>query len=168
MWATTLPSAHKIRQMEHIETLENLEKFLGLALVSYEPVPWIEHPGIRISHACENIARHIKSGDQEAARIGCRIIVTDPHLPFGKLIKSGIARALKQRIELLSAHERASLVDKTVELLSLQFCPREAEDYCKAVKRIGPSAVQDVINSTCATNDKSKRLLNYLRQSYSN
>lgn len=154
--------------MVHIETLEGLERFLDLTLALYETVPRIDHPGIRISHVCENIARHIRSGDREAARIGCQLIVRDPHLPFGKLIKSGVARALRQRIELVPELERAGLVDRTIELLSLQFCPREAEDYCKLVKKFGPAAVQNVIDNARATDEKSKRLLDCMSQSLSN
>jgi len=148
--------------MEHIETLEDLEKFLDLKLGFYEAVPKIDHAGIRVSHVCENIARHIKNGDREAASIGYQLIVRDPHLPFGKLIKSGIARALKQRIELISAVERDALVGKTTELLSLQFCPRETEDYCKLIKRFGLAAAQNVIGNARVKNEKSKRLLDYM------
>jgi len=114
--------------MERIETLEALEQFLGLQLILYEPKPKIDHPGIRISHACENIAQCIKSGDREAARVGYQIIARDPHLPFGKLIKSAIARALRQRCDLMSSKERAGFAKKTSDLLNLQFCPREVED----------------------------------------
>jgi hypothetical protein len=148
--------------MEHIETLEDLEKFLDLKLAFYEEVPRIDHAGIRISQACDNIARHIKNGDREAASIGYQLIVKDPHLPFGKLIKSGIARALKQRVELISAIERDALVGKTTELLSLQFCPRETEDYCKLIKRFGLAAAQNVIGNARVKNEKSKRLLDYM------
>lgn len=151
--------------MVHIETLENLEEFLDSKLALYEETPRIDHRGIRISRACDNIARHIKNGDREAARIGCQIIVRDPHLPFGKLIKSGIARALKQRIELMSPVERADLVHKTTELLSLQFCPRETEDYCKLIKKFGPAAVQNVISNARVADEKSKRLLINFEQS---
>jgi hypothetical protein len=150
--------------MERIETLENLEKFLELEMAIYDPKPRIDHSGIRISHACQNIAQRIKNGDSEAARIGYQIIVRDPHLPFGKLIKSGIARALRQQVELISAAERAGLVEKTSELLSLQFCPRETEDYCKVVRKIGPAAIQIVIEKAHAKNEKSMRLLAYLNQ----
>lgn len=151
--------------MEHIETLENLELFLGMDLGWCDPQPRIEHPGIRISHACDNIARCIKSGDSEAARVGYQIIVTDPHLPFGKLIKSGIARALKQRVDLISSLERAGFVEKTADLLNLLFCPRETEDYCKVVRKLGPAAMQLVIETTHPRNEKSMRLLEYLTQS---
>ncbi|SFG35026.1 hypothetical protein SAMN05518865_11137 [Duganella sp. CF458] len=153
--------------MEYVETLENLETLLELKLMFYEEVPRIDHPGIRIAHACENIARHIRSGDREAARIGCRIIVRDPHLPFGKIIKSGIARALRQRIDLVPELEQAGLVKRTTELLSLEFCPRETEDYCKLVKKIGPAAVHNVTNNARATDEKSQRLLHYMSQPFS-
>jgi hypothetical protein len=150
--------------MEHIETLENLEKFLELELTPYESKPRIDHPGIRISHACENITRLIKSGDRAAAELGCQIILRDPHLPFGKLIKSGIARALRQRIELMSDSDRDGLIEKTSELLSLQFCPRETEDYCKVVRKLGPAAIRLVVNNSQAKNEKSKKLLAYLSE----
>ncbi|MUI15872.1 hypothetical protein GJV26_25930 [Massilia dura] len=151
--------------MERIATLENLEKFLEVDLGRYEPKPRINHSSIRISQACGNIARSIKSGDRDAAKVGYKIIVRDPHLPFGKLIKSGIARALKQRVNLMSPMEKAGFVEKTSSLLNLPFCPRETEDYCKVVRKLGSAAMQLVIENTHARNEKSIRLLTYLIQS---
>ena len=150
--------------MEYIETLEELEKFLEVRLTSFETEPGIDHPGIRLDHACENIARRIKSGDREAAELGCQIILKDPHLPFGKLIKSGIARAFRHRIELMSDSAKDGLIEKTSELLSLQFCPRETEDYCKLVRKLGPEAMRRVVCSSRARNEKSTKLLAYLSE----
>jgi len=152
--------------MEHIETLEDLERFLGRDLSLYEAGSKIDHPGIRISRALDHVARHIRNGDRTAAEVGYQLILKDPHLPFGKLIKSAIARALKHRIELLSEAESLGLIEKTRQLLSLRFCPRETEDYCKFVRKIGPAAAQNVLANVDAKNDKSRRLLAYLGQPF--
>jgi len=71
-----------------------------------------------------------------------------------------------QRIELVSAVERDALVGKTTELLSLQFCPRETEDYCKLIKRFGLAAAQNVIGNARVKNEKSKRLLDYMGRTF--
>ncbi|GGX93851.1 hypothetical protein GJV26_01820 [Massilia dura] len=154
-----------MKAMERIDTLENLEKFLEVDLGWYALKPRIDHPGIRISDTCDNIARYIKKGDRDAARVGYQIIARDPHLPFGKLIKSGIARALRQHIDLMSPMERAGFTKKTSDLLNLPFCPRETEDYCKVVRKLGPEAMRFVVENTHAKNEKSMRLLVYLSQS---
>lgn len=54
-------------------------------------------------------------------------------MPFGKRIKSGFARALRESVKLLSEMQRRALTTKTVALLELEFCPREAvssKNYC--------------------------------------
>jgi hypothetical protein len=148
--------------MQKIETLDGLQKYLGVELSDYDSKPIIDHQGVRIGRVGHTIARAIRNGDGEAVKIGYSIIMKDPHLPFGKLIKSGIARAMKQRIDLLSATERLGLINKTCELLNLDFCPRETEDYCKLVRKLGESAKSAVLDTACAKNEKSRSLLSRL------
>lgn len=149
--------------MQYVATIEELERLLGTELSAYGPKPPIDHPGVLISMTGHGIADAVKGGDQKAARIAYSILMKDPSLPFGKLIKSEFARALKKRVDLLNAEERDGLVRKTSELLSMEFCPREVEDYCRLVKRFGVEAVQAVVGTAHAKNEKSESLLAYLQ-----
>lgn len=147
--------------MQKIETLEELERLLGQKLSAYEG-QYIDHAGIRISFACRNVVQAMKAGCLEAISIGIALILHDPHLPFGKLIKSAIARALRQRRELLLEAEIAKLAGKTAELLNLPFCPRELEDYCHLIKQCGPLAIHIVHAFAHPSAEKSRRLLDQM------
>jgi len=149
--------------MQRVATIDELERMLGTELSVYGAKPPIEHPGILISMTGHGIANAIKDGDQKAAKIAYSILMKDPSLPFGKLIKSEFARALKKRVDLLNAKERDGLVRKTSELLSMEYCPREVEDYCRLVKRFGVEAVQAVVDTAHAKNEKSKSLLAFMQ-----
>lgn len=149
--------------MQRVDTLEDLERFLGIELSAYYPTPAIDHPGICISKVGQNIAAAVKRRELEAVKIAHLILMKDPSLPFGKLIKSEIARALRQHSDLLTSSEREDVIRKTSELLSMEFCPREVEDYCKLVKKFGSEAVGAVVETTYARNEKSKSLLSSLK-----
>lgn len=149
--------------MERVATIDELELMLGVDLSAYKPEPSIDHPGIVVSMTAQNIAHAVKDGDLEAARIAHLLLMKDPSLPFGKLIKSGFARALGKRPDLLDAEERHGLIRKTSDLLSLEFCPREVEDYCRLVKKFGAESTQAVVRAAHAQNEKSRSLLAYLQ-----
>ncbi len=85
-------------------------------------------------------------------------------MPFGKVVKSGLARALRQRVALISSAEKDAIGTKTAELLSLDFCPREAEDYCRLVRKFGHATSMAVAGKACPINQKALRLQAYLTQ----
>ena len=144
--------------MKPIANLEQLEEFLGVSLVRFDSMQSMSHQGIRLSRVCKSIESAIKRGDPVAAEIAFRVITGDPSLPFGKLIKSGFARTLKQQACVLSSFQRSALIDKTIELLELEFCPREAEDYCKMIKKFDGPELMLRLQDIRVTNEKSRVL----------
>lgn len=86
----------------------------------------------------------------------------DPHLPFGKLIKSNLARALKQQLDLLMEDKKPALAGKTATLLSLPYCPREVEDYCRLVKKMGDRFADTAVAMSRPVNEKAHSLVAYL------
>jgi len=144
--------------MISITSLEELEEFLGEKLTEFDAGSPIAHPGLRLSQVCKQVALDIRNGSATAVRIACRVITEDPRMPFGKLIKSAFARALKQRADLLSEMQRHGLTAKTVALLELDFCPRETEDYCKLIKKFDPAELLARIEDVRATDAKSRML----------
>jgi len=152
--------------MRHIATLEALADFLEADLSPYDADHGIAHPGIRLDLAATQLARAIKKGERQAIAIAHRLIMLDPHLPFGKLIKSNLARALKQQTALLTEAEKLALADQTITLLCLPFCPREAEDYCRLVKRMGAPFASRVIARSHPVNDRARALVAALGMPY--
>jgi hypothetical protein len=145
-----------------IASLEELEEFLGEKLDQFDAGPPIAHPGLRLSQVCQQVALDIRNGNLDAVHIAFRILTEDPGMPFGKRIKSGFARGLKQSVELLSEMQRRGLIAKTCELLSLEFCPRETEDYCKLIKKFEQSGLLARMHAVRATDAKSRMLLERL------
>ncbi|SHH05896.1 hypothetical protein [Massilia sp. CF038] len=150
--------------MIHIETVEQLTPFLGFDLEAYEDRPACDHPGVRISQVFTRVARAIREGDRAAAAVGIAVILKDPHLPFGRLIKSDLARALKQHPELLDSGEVERFLFKTAKLLSLEYSPREVQCYAKLVRKLGPEAARLVIGHAQPIAERSRQILESLRQ----
>lgn len=47
----------------------------------------------------DKVVQAIKQGDRSTMMLGYAVTIDDPHLPFGKIIKSNFARALKHHID---------------------------------------------------------------------
>ena len=148
--------------MMPVASLEELEEFLGEKLDQFERGPPMAHQGLRLSHVCKQVQLGILSNNASAVRIACWVITEDPSMPFGKCIKSDFARALRQRVHLLSRMQRRDLAAKTCALLALEFCPRETEDYCKLIKKFVPSELLPWIAEVRASDEKSRSLLERL------
>lgn len=150
------------RDVQIVNNLEELAAVLKADLSRYDTETRTDHLGIRLDCAMRKVAQAIKQGDRSAVILGYRLLMEDPHLPFGKILKSNLARALKHHIELLTGQEKLGLADKTAHLLSLPFCPREVEDYCRLVKKMGHPIVENVIAMSRPINEKAQSLLAYL------
>jgi hypothetical protein len=157
-WADEACPSACYKSMKTITTVEELSDYLGRGLLSYLPPFSITHPGIRLVRAADNIVAAIKNGDADSIDIACLLIVKDPNLPFGKLIKSNMARAMRRHVDKMSASQRSAIVRKTAELLRMEFCPREAEDYCKLVRKFGVEAIK-TIGQIHPSNEKAKQLV---------
>jgi hypothetical protein len=151
-------------EVQGINTLEELAHVLKADFSRYDTARDTGHAALRLNAAVSKVAQAIKHGDRSAVAIGYSLLMEDPHLPFGKILKSNIARALKHHIELLNEHEKLGLAGKTAELLSLQFCPREVEDYCRLVKKMGRAVVSEAVIRSRPINEKARSLLGYLSE----
>ena len=146
--------------MQDIATIEALENFLGKKLTAYyDPREIVIHHGLQVGAVCDDLAKLVKRGNPEAVSFACKIIVMDPRLPFGKIIKSNFARALKRQVSLITDIEKSGIVKKAIDLLNMEFCPRELEDYCKLLKRFDSKTLNTVVGAVNPINEKSKRLI---------
>ncbi|MBE9608702.1 hypothetical protein [Chitinilyticum piscinae] len=109
---------------------------LGEAIRAYFPEPDESHPALWTSLVFQHLRSGIRGGDAIAIGLACQLLVADAMLPFGKLIKSNLARALKQKAPLLSPAQGAMLISVTQRLTALPYAPRELEDYRKLVKTL--------------------------------
>jgi hypothetical protein len=148
--------------MRRANTLEELADLLRADFSQYDTDKRMEHAGIRLDSAIRKLTQAIRQRDRSAVILGYRLLMEDPHLPFGKILKSNLARALKRHIELLTEQEKLGLAGKTAALLSLPFCPREVEDYCRLVRKMGKPMADHVIALVRPMNEKARSLLAYL------
>ena len=144
---------------------QEITTLLGPRLRAYFPASTMEHPGIWLSQTFTGLAKAIDSGDAVAMSLACELIHADPMLPFGKLIKSDLARALRKRASKLLPAERALIVAATLKLLKQDFAPRELEDYCKLLRKFPAQEYQPMLPGIILKNAKSAKLHAYLGHS---
>ena len=137
-------------------------ELLGERLRAYFPETVIDHPGIWVSALFQRLREAIGSGDRVAISIACELIEKDPHLPFGKLIKSGLSRELRKSPQALVAVERSQIVNTTLRLLALPHAPRELEDYAKLLSKLPGKEYLERLALVETQNEKSARLKEYL------
>jgi hypothetical protein len=137
-------------------------ELLGERLRAYFPATAIDHPGIWISALFQRLREAIGSGDRVAVSIACELIEKDPHLPFGKLIKSGLSRELRKSPHVLVAVERSQVINATLCLLALPHTPRELEDYTKLLSKLPGHEYLERLTLVETQNEKSARMKEYL------
>lgn len=139
-----------------------LVEMLGDRLRAYFPVQPVDHPGIWISQLFDRVRAAIPAEDKVAISIACDLIAHDPHLPFGKLIKSGLSRELRRYPEYLLEGQRLQLVQTTVKLLALKYAPRELEDYARLVAKLPRAEYFASVEQSQTRNEKAAHLKEYL------
>ena len=142
-----------------------ITSLLGPRLRTYFPASTQDHPGIWLSQTFTALAKAIEGDDAVVMSLACDLIHADPMLPFGKLIKSDLARALRKRASKLLPGERTLIVATTLKLLKQDFAPRELEDYCKLLRKLPPQEYQPMLPGITPKNAKSVRLHAYLTYS---
>jgi hypothetical protein len=83
----------------------------------------------------DKVIEGIENGDQACKRIGIEFIEEDGKFPFGKILKSNTARALR-RSE-LSKVEIDRIRKRLVHMLIEGNVPHEFKEYAKLLKKIG-------------------------------
>lgn len=139
-----------------------LVELLGPGVREYVPQDALDHPGIWVSQCFTALASAAARGDARAISLACDLIGQDPKLPFGKLVKSNLARALKKQIQRLLASERIQVLGATQKLLNLTYAPRELEDYGKLVRRFPRQEVLGMLSAVEASNPKAKHIVQLL------
>jgi hypothetical protein len=86
----------------------------------------------------------IEAGDPACVRIGIEFIEEDAKFPFGKILKSNTARALRRTM--LTDEQQRRIRRRVFALLRAGNVPHEYREYAKLVRKIGfdASEVPDV------------------------
>jgi hypothetical protein len=149
------------RERAELEVVE----LLGPQIREYVPHDALDHPSVWVSQCFTALARAVAGGDARAISLACDLISQDPKLPFGKLIKSDLARALKKQCHRLVVSERHQLLGATQKLLSLPYAPRELEDYGKLVRKFPRAEIESMLAAVEASSPKAKHIVELLTSS---
>ena len=111
----------------------------------------------------EAVIGAIERGDKACIAIGIEFIEEDQHFPFGRILKSNTARALR-RAE-LSREQVERVRERVVRMLLAGSVPREFKEYSKLLRRIGLGSSWPTIERQIdRENSYVMRYYNYLRK----
>lgn len=83
----------------------------------------------------DEVIKAIKADDAAAIQIGIEFIGEDQTFPFGKILKSNTARALRRAT--LTPGQVESIQRRVIQMLLSGRLPREYEDYAKLLRKLG-------------------------------
>jgi hypothetical protein len=89
----------------------------------------------RMYPVMETVIAGIEQADPACIEIGIEYIEDGPHLPFGKILKSNAARALRQAA--LSEEQIERLRKRILGLLIAGEVPHEYKQYARLIRKIG-------------------------------
>ena len=77
----------------------------------------------------------IEAGDAACIQIGIEFIETDQRFPFGRILKSQTARALRRAA--ISPEQQTRIRKRVIGMLTAGNTPREYREYAKLLRKIG-------------------------------
>lgn len=128
--------------------------------------PQRSEQGLKVSiyPVMEQVIKGIKAGDVACIRIGVEFIEQEQHFPFGKLLKSDTARALRQQQE-LPDDLKERLRARIVTMLLHGNLPHEYQEYAKLLRKIGFAEHWPHMHANASRyNPYVQRYLNYFEQ----
>ncbi|HXH39271.1 MAG TPA: hypothetical protein VNN08_11635 [Thermoanaerobaculia bacterium] len=82
----------------------------------------------------------IVAGDVACCEVGIEFIEQDASFPFGRILKSNTARALR-RSEVLLPEQQERIRQRVASMLSSEYLPREFRQYAKLARKLGMAAL---------------------------
>jgi hypothetical protein len=105
----------------------------------------------------EKVIQGIEAGDGACVRLGIEFIEDDSKFPFGKLLKSDTARALR-RTHLTDPQQRR-IRERVFGMLRAGHVPHEFREYAKLVRKIGFDAAE--VGEVPGTSERVSRFRSY-------
>ncbi|HXA19757.1 MAG TPA: hypothetical protein VN380_22430 [Thermoanaerobaculia bacterium] len=97
----------------------------------------------------DRVIEGILAGDIACAEVGIDFIEQDASFPFGRILKSNTARALRKS-EMLLPEQQERIRRRVASMLSSEYLPREFRQYAKLARKLGMadvlSAHQETLN----------------------
>jgi hypothetical protein len=118
--------------------VERYARFAAEAGVSPRDLTPTEHTerGRRwVYPVMQKVIEGIEAGDPACVRIGIEFIEEDAKFPFGKILKSNTARALRRAP--LTDEQQRRIRRRVFGLLRAGHVPHEYREYAKLVRKIG-------------------------------
>ncbi len=107
----------------------------------------------------EKVIEGIEAGDAACVRLGIEFIEEDAKFPFGKILKSNTARALRRAS--LSEEQGQRVRGRVLSMLRAGKVPHEFREYAKLVKKIGLHAAE--LGEVPGTSERVSRFRSYLQ-----
>lgn len=103
--------------------------------IDLSPIEYIEGNVKWIYPVMDKVIEGIEKGDSACIKIGIEFIEEDSKFPFGKILKSNTARALRRSSLTLDDQER--IRKRLINMLIDGNVPHEYKQYAKLLKKIG-------------------------------
>jgi hypothetical protein len=87
------------------------------------------HPALRANELITRICQGIERQDDAAISLALALLNEDPRIPFGRILKSHIARSFKAVAAHLTAYHRSQLMRFRDKLRSLEYPPAELKYF---------------------------------------
>lgn len=147
---------------EIIRRYEMYARKYGFAtLRDLRPLVHTENEKQWIYPVMHQVIEGIENGDRACAEIGVEFIEEDQPFPFGRILKSNAARALRRTS--LTEEQKERIRKRVVEMLGRRYLPREYRQYVKIVRRIGLGNWLSRIEEQ-ADNPWARRYYTYLKE----
>jgi hypothetical protein len=87
------------------------------------------HPALRAHQCIHCLCQRIEERNATAIALALSLLKHDPRLPFGRSLKSQIARSFKAIAEHLDGYQRSQLMQYRDKLRSLTYPPAELKYF---------------------------------------
>lgn len=116
---------------------KSYSKSFGTTIGKLEPRIY-EEAGVRwIYPLAEAVEEGIKKKDPACIELGVELIETSESMPFGMILKSNAARALRRQATRLTPDQKDRIRKRVAEMLIAEYMPREFLQYVKLAKEVG-------------------------------
>lgn len=93
-----------------------------------------DHPALYADRAICKLCEAIRERDPAAVNLALSLLRHDPWMPFGRILKSKIARAFKSIASSLTAEQKEQVVRYRDKLLALDHPPRETAEFDRVIR----------------------------------
>jgi hypothetical protein len=123
---------------ESVESrFKSYSKSLGTSIGELEPRIYEEGSVKWIYPLAEAVIEGIEKHDPACIELGIELIEDSVSMPFGMILKSNAARALRRSAKFLTEDQRERIRKRVSQMLISEYMPREFLQYVKLAREIG-------------------------------